>query len=509
MSRARRSARLTTPLIAASLLAGGLTIWSLGLDQARAATPAADTGRAAAAAEASDDFNGDGYADLVVGAPGGTISGQKKAGYVAVTYGSKEGLNPASKQLISRSTAGVPGAAAAKQEFGKNVTKGDLDGDGFTDLVIGADGDGYDGNGADAGAVILWGSASGLTGGTKIATFGYAPQAGDFDGDGKTDLALFAKQGSHGDDPVGQNARLWKGPVARTGTPAGTLDFMDKSQWWSYETDERPDLGCADRPQTCVDGPQSVMGPVVPQAVGDLNGDGRSDIAVNQYNGDGQWENSVLYGSPTGFKRDWAPGYRGALAVGDINGDHYDDLVAGTGTDDAKVQVAYGSKNGLKTDVDSFDQDLPGIPGAEEEGDEFGASVAVGDVDGDGYADIALGTPGEDVRDLADAGSVVLVRGSDVGVTGTGAQAFHQDTADVPGVAEKDDRFGEATALLDVDGDGHRDLAASAVQENADAGAVWSLPGTSTGLTATKSVAFGPKDLGAPDVAALFGGTLR
>ncbi|QEU96611.1 FG-GAP and VCBS repeat-containing protein [Streptomyces kanamyceticus] len=509
MSRALRSARLTTPLIAASLLAGGLTIWSLGLDQARAATPAADKGSAAAAAKASDDFNGDGYADLVVGAPGGTISGQKKAGYVAVTYGSKEGLKPASKQLISRSTAGVPGAAAAKQEFGKSVTKGDLDGDGFTDLVIGADGDGYDGNGADAGAVILWGSATGLTGGTKIATFGYAPQAGDFDGDGKTDLALFAKQGSHGDDPVGQNARLWKGPIARTGTPAGTGDFMDKSQWWSYETDERPDLGCADRPQTCVDGPQSVMGPVVPQAVGDFNGDGRSDIALNQHNGDGQYQNRVLYGSPTGFTTEWAPGYEGALAVGDINGDHYDDLVAGTSNDDAKVKVAYGSKDGLKTDTQSFDQDLPGVPGAEEEGDEFGASVAVSDVDGDGFADIALGTPGEDVRDLADAGSVVLVRGSASGVTGTGAQAFHQDTAGVPGAAEGGDRFGEATALLDVNGDGHRDLAAAAIHENADTGAVWSLPGTTTGLTATNSVAMAPKDLGAPDAAALFGSALR
>ncbi|MEV0321610.1 FG-GAP and VCBS repeat-containing protein [Streptomyces sp. NPDC050658] len=493
-----RRARVTMPLIAASLLVGsGLSAWALGQGSAYAATPAA-------AEAADDDFNGDGFGDLVVGAPGGTVSGQAKAGYVAVTYGSQSGLDPARKKIISRSTSGVPGAATAKQEFGRTFTKGDLDKDGYADLVVGADG-----RGATGGAVILWGSASGLTGGTKIDTYGFAPQAGDFDGDGTTDLALFAGAGVYGDDPVTQKATLWKGPVARTGTPADTLDFMDKSQWWSYEREERPDPACAEQPETCVDGPLSVAGPVVPEAVGDINGDGRADIAMNDYSGDGEWGNGVLYGSATGFKRASAPGSGGALGVGDINGDHYDDLVVGDGDYESRVAVAYGSADGLKEGTQKFDQNLPGVPGSEEAGDAFGASVAVGDVTGDGYADVALGVIGEDVRDVADAGAVVLVRGSANGVTGTGAQAFHQDTAGIPGVAEKGDSFGAAAALLDVTGDGHSDLAVSSVAENAQAGALWSLRGTANGLTATGSVAFGPKDVAAPNTAALFGSTLR
>jgi hypothetical protein len=500
MTRAR-STRIA--LLSAVLVAGGLSAVTLA-PAAGAATGAGAAARGKAAP--ADDFNGDGYADLVAAAPGGTISGKAQAGYVAVTYGSATGVGPGSKKLISRSTTGVPGSATAKQKFGTYVTKGDLDGDGFTDLVIGS-GD------ATGGSVILWGSASGLTGGTNIAGFGRSPQAGDFDGDGRTDLALFAGFPTYGDDPIDQQAALWKGPISRTGTPAAKGDFMDRSQWWGYGDGDGATCNDTD---SCVDGPHSTNGPATGKAVGDVNGDGRDDIAYLNYRGDGVWENAVLYGGPTGFKRGWAPGVRGSLAVGDVNGDGIDDVVTGNGEPedmegtDPQVRIAFGGKDGLSQDrVQSFDQSLPGFYGAQEDGDHLGSCIAVADVTGDGKAEVALGISGEDFSGKTDAGSFALLQGTADGVTGTGSQVMNQNTADVPGVAETGDAFGAACALADLNGDGHRDLAVSSTAENASSGAVWTFPGGTKGITATGSAAFNPTDLGAPVTKALLGNPLQ
>ncbi|WP_413755825.1 FG-GAP-like repeat-containing protein [Streptomyces sp. MMBL 11-3] len=498
MPRAHRRTRtvLTAPLAAAVLLAGGFGAMALTGAPAQAAPVTAGS------ADAQDDFNGDGYADLVVSAPNATISGQAKAGYVAVTYGSATGVSPANKKLISRSTSGVPGSAVANERFGTGVSKGDLDGDGFSDLVI---------SGGKAGSVILWGSASGLTGGTALAGYGASPQAGDFDGDGRTDLALFSARSVSGDDPSGAPAAVWKGPVSRAGTPTATLPVLDKSLWWGYSED---DESCATG-GGCENGPSSITGPVVSGRVGDVNGDGRDDIVQLAYSGDGVWGNRLLLGGgSTGFTRGWVPSDQTdsgtGTAVGDVDNDGYDDVVTGGDGWNTKVRIAFGSASGLsENDVQSFDQDLPGFPGVEEEGDGLGTTVSVGDVTGDGFADIALGIPGEDFSGLTDAGSIALVPGSASGVTGAGTRTFHQNTAGVPGVAENGDAFGVSSALLDGDGDGHLDLAAGSTAENGENGAVWVLRGTTDGPTATSSVAFGADDLGAPGTDAHFGANLR
>ncbi|WP_128378764.1 FG-GAP repeat domain-containing protein [Streptomyces cavernae] len=490
--RRTRTKRLTAPLAAAALVAGGLGAWALTGGAAQAAAPSV---------QVQDDFNGDGKADLVVGAPNATISGQAKAGYVAVTYGSSSGLSASRKKLVSRSTSGVPGAATAGERFGSTFAKGDLDNDGFGDLVIA---------GGKAGSVILWGSASGLTGGTNIAGYGAAPQIGDFDGDGKADLALFSAQPLSGDDPVGAPATLWKGPVSRVGKPAAVLNVVDKSQWWGYEAD---DATCVSN-GGCEDGPASITGPVVSGQVGDVNGDGKDDIVQWAYAGDGQWGNRLLLGGGAGFTETLSIGDGGSTpagtGVGDVNGDKFDDIVVGADSISQKVRIAYGSASGPSpSNVKTFDQDLPGFPGAQESGDLTGGAVSVADVTGDGFADIALGIPGEDFSGLTNAGSVALVRGSASGVTGAGTTVITQNTAGVPGVAETGDKFGVTTALLDVNGNGRRDLAAASTAENSNDGAVWLLRGSSTGLTATSAFAFSGSTLSAPATDALFGFSLR
>ncbi|MEV0553963.1 FG-GAP and VCBS repeat-containing protein [Streptomyces sp. NPDC050597] len=495
MSRAHRRTRtaLTAPLAAAVLLAGGFGAMALTGGSAQAATGSAD---------AQDDFNGDGYADLVVSAPDATISSKTKAGYVAVTYGSANGVSAANKKLISRSTSGVPGSAVASERFGTNFTKGDLDGDGFSDLVI---------SGGKAGSVILWGSASGLTGGTAIAGYGQSPTAGDFDGDGKTDLALFEQVTSFGDEAPSSAAAVWKGPISRTGTPTAVLPVLDKSLWWGYDAD---DASCATN-GGCEEDADSISGPYTSTETGDVNGDGKDDIVVWDYKGDGVYGNRLLLGGgSTGFKSGWVPGEaagnRTGTGVGDVNNDGFDDVVVGNDWGSGTVKVALGSATGLSEErVQTFNQDSPGFPGVEEEEDEIGASVSVADVTGDGYADIALGIPGEDIGDIYDAGSIALVPGSASGATGAGAKTFHQDTAGIPGVAENSDEFGVSTALLDLNGDGHADLAAGSTAENEQNGAVWVLNGTASGLTATSSFAFGAGDLGAPATGVHFGAFLR
>lgn len=487
--RSSSAVRFTTAGAALVVAAvGGLATGVFGLPQK--ADAAAEQGKPPAKkADVAEDINGDGYADLVSGAPGGTVSGKAKAGYVAVTYGSAEGLDTANKQLVSRSTSGVPGGATAKQGFGDSFSRGDLDGDGYADLVIGsAD--------ASAGSVILWGSAKGLTGGTAVPEYGTTPQIGDFDGDGQADLALLGDPGSSGDDPVGQPAALWKGPLTRSGTPAKKLDFLDKSEW----DDENNSA-------------TSISGPSTARGVADVNGDGRQDLVFWRYEGDGVYSSDALLGSPSGFTVSAGPdGAGGDMDAGDVDGDGYDDLVVGGGSDlFDEVTVVFGTKDGLSPDRrQTFDQSLEGFPGeAPSDGEMLGSCVSVEDVTGDGRAEVALGIRWKDSGDKNDAGAVALLHGSEKGVTGEGGQMVDQDTAGVPGVAEEHDEFGAACALLDVDGDGHRDLNVSSTEENDSAGAVWSLRGTTKGVTTDQATSFGPGDLDAPVNGAQFGSSLR
>ncbi|MFF1719053.1 FG-GAP and VCBS repeat-containing protein [Streptomyces sviceus] len=470
MSNSRSYKAWPVPLIAGVLALGGIP---------------ALAGSAAAAPESvhsvKDDFNGDGYKDLAVGAPIATIGGKRGAGYVTVMYGGPHGLTKDHRTIISRSTSGIPGDPAAGENFGFQLSTGDLDGDGRTDLIIGQAEWNRD-------AVVVWGGQNGLSGGVSVPAA--TTQAGDFDGDGQQDLVLFRGGRAPGDDPLGTEATIWRGPISRTAKPTATQDFGS---------------------------PKVEPYDVMYAAAGDVNGDGRDDLALTVYLGEGG-VGSQLYlanASGSGFTYVDSPEGSGQVAFGDVDGDGFDDVVRGV-PNDSSVTVALGSASGLKpaSTWKSYSQDTAGVPGGKEEDDRFGDAVSAGDVNGDGLADVAVGSPGEKLGDKQGAGMVNVLYGGRGGLTGTGAQGFTQDTDGVPGAVESGDNFGGAVSLLDINDNGYADLAAAAPGENAveganaGEGAVWSLRARPTGIVTDAAFTFGPRTVGAPTERATFGGSL-
>jgi len=145
------------------------------------------------------------------------------------------------------------------------------------------------------------------------------------------------------------------------------------------------------------------------------------------------------------------------VAAGDFDGDGYVDLAVGdpdedwnADTDSGAVWVIYGGPvGGLgTTGIQLWHQDVGGIDGTLEAGDQFGDALAVGDFDGDGYDDLAASAPFEDIGTADDGGGVFVIRGSSTGLTASGNQAWHQGSPGIDGAVEPYDRFGLALAAI-------------------------------------------------------------
>jgi Bacterial Ig domain/RTX calcium-binding nonapeptide repeat (4 copies)/FG-GAP repeat len=442
------------------------------------------------------DINGDGIDDLIIGARYADPNGQPGAGSSYVVFGTKSGLS-ASLNLsdLNGSNGFVINGTNSSDRSGNSVSgAGDINGDGFDDLIIGAryaDPNGQPGAGS---SYVVFGTKSGfgtslnfsdLNGSNGFVINGInandrsgtsVSNAGDINGDGFDDLIIGARYA----DPNGQ---FYAGSsYVVFGTKSGLSASLDL---WSLNGSN----GFVINGINAFD----FSGTSVSNA-GDINGDGFNDLIIGAdgaflYGVFSAGSSYVVFGTNSGFNAsldvsslNGSNGFvinginafdrlgNSVSSAGDINGDGFDDLIIGAsgaspnGQDSAgSSYVVFGTKSGLSASLDlsSLDGSNGFVINGINRNDRLGTSVSnAGDINGDGFDDLIIGASGADPNGQFYAGSSYVVFGRSSGF-GAGFDLSSLDGSEgfvINGINQFD-RSGESVSSAgDINGDGFDDL---------------------------------------------------
>ena len=402
-------------------------------------------------------------------------------------------------QKISDTQGGFSGALDDSDLFGNSAAAlGDLDGDGVGDLAVGAlfDGDGGVGRGSvwilflDADGTVkshqkISDTQGGFTGALDdVDLFGASAAAlGDLDGDGIGDLGVGAER----DDDGGTNrGAAWILFLHADGTVKSHQKISDTQGAFTGVLDDFDQFGTS------------------AAALGDLDGDGIGDLAVGAHDdGDGGTNRGAVWilfldadgtvkshqkisdtqGAFTGVLDDFDLFGTSAAALGDLDGDGVEDLAVGAADDDGgtnrgAVWILFLDADGTVKSHQKISDTQGGFTGALEDDDLFGTSAAaLGDLDGDGIGDLAVGA--DDDGDGGTKRGAVWILFLDADGTVKSHQKISDTQGGFTGALDDADLFGtSAAALGDLDGDGMGDLAVGAERDGdggASRGAVWIL----------------------------------
>jgi hypothetical protein len=400
-------------------------------------------------AVAKGDFNADGFTDLAVGAPNEDVGAAPSGGAVNVFYGSAAGL-PATSQIR------LQGNPEVGDQFGFALDAGLFNDDDFLDLAVGAPGETVGGQ-LSAGAVsVFYGSAAGLPA-TSQGLFQGNPEQGDRFGAALVAGFFNADQGDLAVGAPGEDVGTAGGAGAVgvfSGAPGG---LPVASQVLLQTNPEVGDQFGAALAASFFD--SDIFNDLAVGAPNKNVGTHADTKVVGVFFGSasqlsGAAGQTLVQGPGVGGSAEPGDQFGSALAAGPFDtgpsdlaiGTPFEDL--GATTDAGAVNVVYGSNTGLVGRNQTLTQASPGVVGTAESGDLFGAALARGiffnNFNGDDFADLAIGAPGEDVGAAAGAGAINVQYGSTTGLPGPGGQLFTQDSQGVGGAAESGDGFGAA-----------------------------------------------------------------